>query len=784
MYKKLFAAPLALSIALSAVAPTFAHAEEVTTTASESSTVTPIISFKGVATSNYDQSFTNVSYVKDGDKYKVTMNVDKLFTTFKLNGEEISLTADGDAQKVTFILADINETPTITIGYSVNGYNATHDFTFDFTPSKEEVVANFEAAAAALSYTVNGSIKDEAALKAATKELSYLTEAIKVAESLGEDTTVLKENAHYQKQQAVIAAGVTDDTSTVTPPTGNTTPEASAQTVDFDLLYKGEASSYKSMFGAATVKRVNDQYEVTVEVPTMLTKFDVNGATPTTVASTENFRTVQFTTDTLENIPVSIAYSAGSYEGKHDMALTLKYTSGGNSSVVTPPTTSNTTEENKEQATATSVVPVISFKDVPTASYNNSFTNVSYVKDGDKYKVTMNVDQLFTTFKVNGKDVALTADGEAQKAEFTLADINVNPTITIAYSAGGYNASHDFTFDFTPSVAEVTTAFEAALKALSYTADDAIKTKEDVTAAVKQISAVDGIIAAAQASSVDTATFKTNADYDKQVANVTAYKTPFITALTSAIAALSYTQAGSITTDEQLAAAQAQLKAATDAEAAATAAGLTARTEIATLENYANIAAQKAVVEAGVTKQEAAQTERSLEVKVSNVKGASDIVKVYGVQKGDTVRVYNTKGKVVATETATGEYVRFAGLNLGKVKGKVSATAQAADQQESAKATVAFKAEPVSKAIAKASVTVKNNKGKNDVVTVKGTVKGEKVRVYDANGKTLKTVTATGKTTKVSIKQLGKKAGKIQVARIQVGKHISTKTTVKFSKEK
>jgi len=69
-------------------------------------------------------------------------------------------------------------------------------------------------------------------------------------------------------------------------------------------------------------------------------------------------------------------------------------------------------------------------------------------------------------------------------------------------------------------------------------------------------------------------------------------------------------------------------------------------------------------------------------------------------------------------------------------------------------------------------------------VTVKGTAKGEKVRVYDANGKTLKTVTATGKTTKVSIKQLSKKAGKIQVARIQTGKHISAKTTVKFSKEK
>ncbi|WP_010288239.1 hypothetical protein [Kurthia massiliensis] len=584
-----------------------------------------------------------------------------------------------------------------------------------------------------------------------------------------------------------------EEVATSTQEQGPTTSEQ-VQSKGYDVYYKGEVTTkFDANFGPVSITKVNNKYEVTLEASEILTKFDINGVAATKIdgATTVGMQKYKFTLDSIsETTPIVIGYNAGSYGSMtHEMGLNFSATPVSDESIstpsITPPTTdSTTTDENKEQATATSVVPVISFKDVPTASYNNSFTNVSYVKDGDKYKVTMNVDQLFTTFKVNGKDVALTADGEAQKAEFTLADINVNPTITIAYSAGGYNASHDFTFDFTPSVAEVTTAFEAALKALSYTADDAIKTKEDVTAAAKQISAVDGIIAAAQASLVDTATFETNADYDKQVANVTAYKTPFITALTSAIAALSYTQAGSITTDEQLAAAQAQLKAATDAEAAATAAGLTARTEIATLENYANIAAQKAVVEAGVTKQEAAQTERSLEVKVSNVKGASDIVKVYGVQKGDTVRVYNTKGKVVATETATGEYVRFAGLNLGKVKGKVSATAQAADQQESAKATVAFKAEPVSKAIAKASVTVKNNKGKNDVVTVKGTVKGEKVRVYDANGKTLKTVTATGKTTKVSIKQLGKKTGKIQVARIQVGKHISAKTTVKFSKEK
>lgn len=669
MYKKLFAAPLALALSISAVAPTLAHAEEAAPT-TQAISVKPVISFNGSATSSYDAMFKNATYTKTDNGYDVTMDVSYMFTLFQVNGEDVALQkvegADEKAdQKVTVTLPSLDANPTIKIAYTAGPVGTmSHAFTFDFTPSKEEVVANFEKAAATLSYTKAGSMQDETALKAAEKELKYLTGAIAVAQSLGADTTALTANESYVKQQEVVKAGI---------------------------------------------------------------------ATP---------------------------------------------------SVTTPPMTSDPTEDTIKEQVATSVVPVILFKDVPTASYNTSFTNVKYVKDGDNYKVTMNVDPLFNTFKLNGEAVALTADGDKQQVEFILADLNANPTITIGYNANGYNASHDFTFDFTPSVAEVKPAFEATLKALSYTADDAIKTKEDVTAAAKQISAVDGVIASAKASAVDTADLKTNADYDKQVANVKAYKTPFIDAVTSAIAALSYTQAGSITTDEQLAQAQAQLKTATDAEAAATAAGLTARTEIATLENYANIAAQKVVVEAGVTKQQVVQTERALTVKVSNAKGASDIVKVYGVQKGDTVRVYNTKGKVVATKTATSEYVRFAGLNLGKAKGEVSATAQTADQQESAKATVAFKAEPVSKAIAKASVTVKNNKGKNDVVTIKGTVKGEKVRVYDANGKTLKTVTATGKTTKVTIKQLGKKASKIQVARMQAGKHMSAKTTVKFSKEK
>ncbi|MFD2870415.1 hypothetical protein ACFSY7_18125 [Kurthia populi] len=448
-----------------------------------------------------------------------------------------------------------------------------------------------------------------------------------------------------------------------------------------------------------------------------------------------------------------------------------------------------------EATQATAVTPTILYKGVPTASYNAMFANTEVVKDGDVYKVTMDVSSLFTLFQVNGKDVVLekgATDKDLQKVTFTIASLEEDPTIKIAYTAGPMGVmSHEFTFDFTPTATEYKIFFDKE-SAISYTAADAVKTKEDLTAAAAQLKNIDSIIASATASlsAADAAAFVAPEGYAAQQEAIAAYKAPFTTKAADAFSKLTFTAADSITIKAQLTEATAQLQAAQAAITNAVAAGLTERTDLAGVAGYANVAAQKAVVEAGVkapvevTPVEKAKTVRTLTGKVSNVKGAADIVKVYGLQKGDTVRLYNAKGKVLKTATATGAYLRVADVSLGKAAGKVYVTAQAKDEKESAKKAVAFKAEPVAKAVAKTQISVQNNKGKADVVTVKGTAKGQKIRVYNAAGKSLKTVTATGKTTKISIKQLGKATGKISVARIQDGKHISAKTTVKFSKEK
>jgi hypothetical protein len=726
MYKKLFAAPLALSLTLSAVAPTFAHAEEVTptttqdtavtTTAEAAVTVKPVISFKGVATSSYDNNFTNVSYVKEDTQYKVTMNVDPLFTTFKLNGEEVALEKDGETQKVTFTLADINVNPTITIGYTAMGYAASHDFKFDFTPSIDEVTADIEAALAALTYTSNDKVKDATSYKAAVKELGYVDTALKY--KVGEEAITLdvSKNANYASQKAAIEAYKAPFVKAVT-----------------------EAAAKLTYTKAETIKTADDVAKAEAQLK----------------AATD----------------AETAAIAAGLTAKTDLANAEHYANiAAQKAVVTA-------------ANTTTVTPVISYKNVPTAQYNDMFANTTIVKEGTQYTVTMDVSNLFTLFQMEGQDVTLTkgaTEEDPQKATFTIDSLESNPTINIAYSAGPMGTmSHEFTFDFTPTTAEYKTVYDQAIAALSYVGADTVTSQEALTAAQAQLTTVDNIIASATKSLTAEAAsdfVKTDA-YTAQQANVATYKTPFITALKEKTSALTFVSADKITTTAQLKEATAQLVAAQEAETAAVAAGLAARTDLAKVEGYANIAAQKAAIEAK-------ETARTLTVKVSNAKGAADIVKVAGVQAGDTVRVYDAEGKVIATKTAKAENITFTKLNIGKKKGTLSITAQGEGRLETEKVATAFKAEPVSKAIAKASVTVKNNKGKNDIVTIKGTVKGEKVRVYDAQGKTLKTVTATGKTTKVSIKQLGKKAGKIQVARIQVGKHISAKTTVKFSKEK
>jgi len=180
----------------------------------------------------------------------------------------------------------------------------------------------------------------------------------------------------------------------------------------------------------------------------------------------------------------------------------------------------------------------------------------------------------------------------------------------------------------------------------------------------------------------------------------------------------------------------------------------------------------------------APKTKRTLTATATNRVAKSDTVTVKGVKKGDTVRV--SRGSVVlATTTATSSTAKLSVKQLGKKAGKIAITAQAAGEQESVKKRIAFKAEPVSKAVSAKNVTITNKKGKaNDKVVVKGLKKGDVVKFYDTLGNGLGRVSATSSTATFKLKSLKAKGGKLVITRTEAGKNTSAKVKKSYQAEK
>lgn len=95
-----------------------------------------------------------------------------------------------------------------------------------------------------------------------------------------------------------------------------------------------------------------------------------------------------------------------------------------------------------------------------------------------------------------------------------------------------------------------------------------------------------------------------------------------------------------------------------------------------------------------------------------------------------------------------------------------------------------YSAEPT-KPIAASNVTVTNNKNKADVISFKNLTKGATYKIYadSSKKKLLKKFTASGKTEKVSIKQLSAKAGSIYITVTEKGLKESAVTKVSYKGE-
>ncbi|MDR6998657.1 hypothetical protein [Neobacillus niacini] len=90
-----------------------------------------------------------------------------------------------------------------------------------------------------------------------------------------------------------------------------------------------------------------------------------------------------------------------------------------------------------------------------------------------------------------------------------------------------------------------------------------------------------------------------------------------------------------------------------------------------------------------------------------------------------------------------------------------------------------------SKVLKKSQVKVTNNKGKKaDKITFNSLKKGDVIKVYSNAGTLLAAKEATGKTAVLTVKQLGKKSGKIYVSIIRAKHSESSRVSIAFKAEK
>ena len=176
---------------------------------------------------------------------------------------------------------------------------------------------------------------------------------------------------------------------------------------------------------------------------------------------------------------------------------------------------------------------------------------------------------------------------------------------------------------------------------------------------------------------------------------------------------------------------------------------------------------------------------RSAQIGASNEAGKTDVIKLSGLKKGTIIKVYDAKsrGKVLVKATATEASLKVKVKQLGKKAGNVYVSATQPPLRESDLVARSYQGE-ISPSLKKTQVKVTNGKGKADLVKVGSLTKGDVIKIYSVNGAVLAKTTSKGKRANVSIKQLGKKAGKFSVSVTKHRQRESARVTITFGKEK
>lgn len=176
---------------------------------------------------------------------------------------------------------------------------------------------------------------------------------------------------------------------------------------------------------------------------------------------------------------------------------------------------------------------------------------------------------------------------------------------------------------------------------------------------------------------------------------------------------------------------------------------------------------------------------------VTNNYKSTDTVVVPGLSTGDVINVYDAAagGSLLGTATviAPSTTATVSISQLGSSSGSIYVTKTSKNLAESARTAVRYLAEPVSAAPGSGNVTILNNAGASDTITVIGLKAGDIVTVYKSSSESNTwgnaTVTASSSSLTISVAQLGSAAGKVYISITSMDAAESSRSEVDYPSE-
>lgn len=176
-------------------------------------------------------------------------------------------------------------------------------------------------------------------------------------------------------------------------------------------------------------------------------------------------------------------------------------------------------------------------------------------------------------------------------------------------------------------------------------------------------------------------------------------------------------------------------------------------------------------------------------VTIENNANSDAVITVYGLKKGDLVTVYQdeTSSKTFCKGTADTNYITLYTSSLKSTADSIYITRQSTGLAESVRKPVSYAAQVSSTSVSASDVTIVNNAGIADTITVSKLNANDVVKVYDSTYATTPiasgtVVSSTGDIT-LYVTQLGTGKGNVYISVTNYGSSESTRTAVSYTAE-